>query len=233
MNYSIKPIVAGSFGYVREDIMFEGGNPAVSHIVPSFIYHISAPGHSYIVDTSFSSAEKCRRIMNLWCHRESDLSGLLLANGVIPDEVESVILTHLHWDHAGNINLFPHASVICQKQDLDFFMTDLSLNQEYRDELVEVADRMTLIDGDFNISSGIILNLVGGHTPGSQTITVQTENGHIIISGDVAMHRINVNKRLPVGLSVDAKKSRLAIEKIVQSGNAVLPSHDWMQNEMF
>ena len=200
-------------------------------MVPSYIYHVYAPDRSYVVDTSFSSPEKCRALMGLECRRDGDLRDILAANGVSPEEVEAVILTHLHWDHAGNVDLFPRARVICQRADYDYFMRDESLIQEYRQELTGIAGRLTLIEGDCQFADGIALTLVGGHTPGSQMVTVRTESSPVIISGDVAMHRENVAACRPVGLSVDAGQSRLAIEQIVRSGSAVLPSHDWMDNE--
>lgn len=228
MNYTIKPIVAGSFGYVRDDILFEGGDPTIVRMVPSYIYHVYGRGHSYIVDTSFSSPEKCRELMGLECRRDGDLRDLLEASGVHPETVEAVILTHLHWDHAGSAGLFPNARVICQRADYEYFMRDESLLEEYRKELTDIAGRLTLIDGDLQFADGISLERVDGHTPGSQMVTVRTQDGPVIISGDVAMHRQNVAFCRPVGLSVNAEQSRRAIERIVQSGCAVLPSHDWM-----
>jgi hypothetical protein len=124
--------------------------------------------------------------------------------------------------------LFPNARVICQRADYEYFMKDESLHREYRKELTDIAGRLTLIDGDLRFADGLSLERVGGHTPGSQTVTVRTQDGPVIISGDVAMHRQNVAFCRPVGLSVNAEQSRRAIERIVQSGCAVLPSHDWM-----
>lgn len=228
MIYTIKPIVAGRFGPVRNDILFAGGDPAITHIVPSYIFHVYAPEHSYVVDTSFSSAEKCMRLMGLQCERDGELRDILEINGVVPEDVEAVILTHLHWDHAGNVGLFPRARVICQRADYDHFMQVEPLLPEYREELLAIADRLTCIEGNYPFAEGIMLNLAGGHTPGSQTVTVQTKRGPVIISGDVVMHRINIASCRPVGLSVSAEQSRSAIERIVKSGYAVLPSHDWM-----
>ena len=87
MPYTVQPVITGWFGPVRDDILFDGGDPTKVREVPSIIYVIRGEGHMLLVDTGFSSADKCKAVMGLDCRREMPYQLILQQNDVKPQNV--------------------------------------------------------------------------------------------------------------------------------------------------
>ena len=136
--------------------------------------------------------------------------------GLSPEDVETVILTHLHFDHMGNIDCFPNATFHVQQIEYDGWkkVLDLpdplgsdtkmwplsSLNPadfEVLDGLI-AAGRVRFLDGDTEIAPGVIAHLArDSHTFGSQWIEVQTPDGPYVVAGDCVYWYVNVEKMWP------------------------------------
>jgi len=113
----------------------------------------------------------------------------LAGAGVNPAEVDTVIFTHLHNDHAGNTMLFENARLIFQKDEWKTLLDPLpvmQLRKDYDPAVVEHLRNMncTLVDGDLELDDGIMLLKTPGHTPGSQSVMVHTDQGLRILVGD-------------------------------------------------
>ena len=108
-----------------------------------------------------------------------------------PDDIDKVIYTHLHNDHAGNCDLFRKALTIYQKDEFDNLTNPLPSQMVLRDYDPDVADRLRalpnklVVDGDIELANGLKLYKIPGHTKGSQCIKVETENGTRLIIGDI------------------------------------------------
>ncbi len=116
------------------------------------------------------------------------LSNVLRQAGIVPSEIETVILTHLHFDHCANTALFPRARFILQQKEWECaHQPVLSQRDIYAPELIaEVGQRdLILVDGDFEVSAGVAVHLVPGHTPGQQAVSVATVEGTYIVAGDL------------------------------------------------
>jgi glyoxylase-like metal-dependent hydrolase (beta-lactamase superfamily II) len=109
--------------------------------------------------------------------------------GVDPLEVNTVIYTHLHNDHAANATLFENARLIFQKEEWLALLDPLpimNVRRDYDPTLVNELKTMNCIkvDGDFELTEGIKCIRTPGHTIGSQSIVVQTKKGIRVIVGD-------------------------------------------------
>lgn len=231
MNFTVKPILAGEFGPVRDDIKYWNGNPGNQDMVPSYIFHLKTDTSSVIVDMSFSSPEKCIALTGLKCERKKSLECILQDNGINRLKVDMVICTHLHWDHAGNGSLFPNARIICQSDELKWAVDppqwEPGYGNGFSEEIVEVLDRIRPIDGNAVLDNGLELVKLGGHTRGSQAVVVNTASGKVIIAGDVIMTYKNIEKSIPVGLFTDLNECIQGVNWVKSWKAAVLPSHDW------
>jgi len=136
--------------------------------------------------------------------------------GFTPEDVDLVVLTHLHFDHAGNFDVFPNAKIIVQQREYDEWLrviaslTDTSAGKASwtlssldvavfpRLERAIAEGRVQLVDGDTPIAPGITCRLAADtHTFGSQWLAVSTPDGPYAIAGDCVYRYANVERMWP------------------------------------
>jgi N-acyl homoserine lactone hydrolase len=154
--------------------------------------------------------------------------------GVSPADVELVLLTHLHWDHAGNCDLFPEARVLVQQEELRYA---ISPGRFFRRSFLSplsgwerppyLVPRLDVVEGQATIAPGVTLVPVPGHTPGSQAVIVNTSHGRFAIAGDAICTYENIEADLPPGFHTDVDASISSMDLVRQFAEHVLPSHDY------
>ena len=160
--------------------------------------------------------------------------------GVDAADVEHVVLTHLHWDHAGGVHLFPRATFYLQAAEYHFWtrdpigsrppfanMTD-DASLQYLTQL-EGTKRLVLLDGDREILPGIQCLSAAGHTPGQQAVVVSTKRGKAIIGSDCAHVFRNYTEDWPSAFSMDLAGCLRTYEKLratASSPDIIFPGHD-------
>lgn len=103
--------------------------------------------------------------------------------GLKPEDIDIVIQTHLHWDHVANTAKCTKAKVIVQEDELRFALAPHPLFANlYGIELIRGL-RFQPVRGDTEIASGIKVLLTPGHTPGVQSVAIETAKGTAIITG--------------------------------------------------
>jgi N-acyl homoserine lactone hydrolase len=119
----------------------------------------------------------------------------LAAEGLTPDDIQYVVLTHLHFDHASNLDLFPNACAVIQRDEIFHAVDPSPTHRIYypRDILVEVVSRkrpkaIKYIDGDFTLMEGFNLLKVPSHTAGFQVPIVTTAKGKAALVSDLGDH---------------------------------------------
>jgi len=182
------------------------------------LWVLRGPAGVILVDTGPPLAEAHRRGIT----QVRELKDALGEVDVDPRDIKTIVLTHLHWDHASNAEQFPNATFLAQHGEIEFFrsrkrehpsMNRFFSHQEYLGKLIEVG-RIKPIDGDTTIVEGIAAIRVGGHTPGSQMLVVDTAEGKAVITGDaVPLHR-NYLENIPSGIVVDVFEAIAAIERV-------------------
>ena len=136
---------------------------------------------------------------------------VLPEHGIDPETIDTVILTHLHWDHASAAIAFPKARFHVQQAEIDFFLKDAWDNPatsrffSHRKMLTYLVSsgRAVAVDGSAEPLPGIRLMKMGGHTPGSQIVVVATRHGLEIITGDLIPMNRNYTQAIPTGILVD------------------------------
>lgn len=171
-----------------------------------------------LVDTGPPLLEAARRGI-------TDIRGVehaLREVGVEAVEVDTIVLTHLHWDHASNASAFPGATFIAQKAEVDFFYHPIRerscfdrfySDQGSLDELLG-SGRVQSLRGDTVLEEGIELLHVGGHTPGSQMIRVRTPDGWVILAGDAIPLNRNFTEDIPSGITSNLVESAEVLERV-------------------
>ncbi len=204
--------------------------------VPIVAWYIEGGGRRILVDTGGHDPEKIELHGPYNRTPAQDPVAALNAWGVFPEAIDTIILTHLHWDHASNIDLFPRARVIVQQEELRYAAAPLPGHRwayNLHPALDFRCDRFEIINGDAQIEQGLTVHLTPGHSPGSQGVSVRTDKGVYFIAGDNVPLMEMWNARDSYGaahwpgtIHVDLETYFDSLRRIESLGDTVLPSHD-------
>lgn len=160
---------------------------------------------------------------------------LLADAGLVPDDIDVLILTHLHFDHYLNARLFNRARIVLNRREyLHVLLPEnrpmlprSSYPREVFAWLVDDAwDRLELVDGDAEVLPGLSVSWTGGHTPGHQIVLAETTSGLVVIPGDEVYLYDHVENIVPNGNHYDLMAHVAALRRISTLGGIVLPAHD-------
>ena len=199
-----------------------------------FFWVVAGQGRVIVIDTGFEADVAHRR------NRIAEMAPAqaLAVLGVDPGTVETVILTHLHYDHAGNTGLFPKARFHLQQAELEY-ATGAAHNgpaaHHYAPEdlaritaLIQ-AGRVELAQGDVAVAPGIRVILIPGHTAGQQVVQVMTADGPLVIASDAAHFYAGLRdgKPFPVNSDLAAKHAGYArIRELAAGSDRIVAGHD-------
>ena len=160
------------------------GEPDAALDIDYFFWVIrDAGGAVTLVDTGFAPEVGDRRRRAHWTTPARALPGL----GIAPDDVTTVVISHAHWDHLGNLGEFPRAAIVMAEAEYAFWTSPMAARAQFaaHAEPREIAllasaraeGRITLFTGQYALAPGVDLIEVGGHTPGQLIATVSTGTG--------------------------------------------------------
>ncbi|MEP9347471.1 N-acyl homoserine lactonase family protein [Xanthobacter sp. KR7-225] len=195
---------------------------------------VHGPDGITVVDTGLTTEEAARRGIAV----EHGLKEALAPHGIGPDEVDTLILTHLHWDHACAVDALPNATVWLQRAEADFFNHPLRAHPAIdryfgrHDVIRELlgAPRLKLVEGEAELPNGLRLVPLGGHTPGLQGVALPTEEGLAVITSDAVPFNRNYTDDLPNGILQDLgqaitslKRLRALCPDVIYTGHDPIP----------
>lgn len=222
MSYIIHPLILGSALRPRDPR--PGVHPELIE-GPVISYLVIGGGHHILVDTGGSAPDGVRW-MPYFRKPEQNPVDQLSRFGLKPEDIDTVILTHLHWDHAGNNALYTRARFLVQKREYDEFLNKLEDKRNYDSETT-LPTRYEFLDGDAEIYKGISVLLAPGHSAGFQCVLIETEKKPHIILGDTAVRLEHwAEPRLIQDRGYDTQRLTRAIAKIDAMDAVLLPGHD-------
>lgn len=188
-----------------------------------------------VVDTGFGQEAAARRGRELLRHPVDALGAL----GIRAGDTRDVILTHMHFDHAGTAPDFPNAEFILQEREIAFATgrpmrypaCRMPFDVENVVDVVKAnfASRVRFVDGDAQVAPGVSVHLVGGHSGGLQAVRVQTEAGPLVLASDAAHFYDTVSLHNPHPVVANMVDVCRAYERIFELGAEparVIPGHD-------
>lgn len=222
---------------------FIGGDPHDGPMpLDYFVWLLRGGGRELVVDTGFSAGVAAKRGRE---HLRCPTEGLRLL-GCDARAVRDVVITHLHYDHVGNFDLFPAATFHLQDLELRFATGRHMCHEVFRNAF-EVEDvvgivrsvyggRVRFHDGDAVIAPGISLHLVGGHTMGLQVVRVRTARGWIVLASDASHYYANMEQGRPYPIVYslgDMVEGYQRVGELADSAAHVVPGHDPLVMERY
>jgi N-acyl homoserine lactone hydrolase len=224
--YTIQPLRLGTIRRKKENMSYKCGVVDIINF-PLISYYLEGASQKIIVDTGGTPPDGVKWQPYFRTENES-LDKALHNIGVSPEEIDIVILTHLHWDHASNNCLFPKARFIVQKQEYDYLITPEPEAKEGYDLGLVLKTEYELVDGDGTVIPGISVVLAPGHSAGMQCVVVETRAGKYILGGDLVtlFENWEAEPHIPNGVYYDLNVMLESLEKIDGIHGIVLPGHD-------
>lgn len=234
-HYDVFAIRYATMDRTRRD-NFLGGDPHDGPMpMDFFVWLLRSPERTVLVDTGFNAdAARARGRELLQCPIQA-----LAALDVAPDDISDVILTHLHYDHAGNLDQVPAARFHVQDDEMDYAtgrcMCYAPLRHAYNvEDVVQLVrhvyhDRVVFHDGDARIAPGIDLLKIGGHTKGLQAVAVSTRRGRVVLASDASHFYANMEQQRPFPIVynvADMLAGYDILSRHADSPGHIVPGHD-------
>lgn len=200
-----------------------------------FVWVIRGDGRTILVDTGFGEIAAQERNRALTIHPVEALRRF----GIDPLAIEDIVVTHLHYDHAGNLDSFPNARFHVQDREVSY-ATGRCMGHHALRHPFSVTDVTALVkhvyggrvvfhDGADQLAPGISLHLIGGHSNGLQVVRVETARGAVVLASDAAHFYDNIIKENPfpivsnVGEMCEGWRE---LKRLAGGIDGVIPGHD-------
>ena len=211
-------------------------------------------GHRHIlVDSGMTDIKRIEEMLNVtgWGGGHEFIRKELAKHGLNPDDIGHVVLTHMHFDHADNTDLFPDATIVVQKAEM-FHAVDPTPSQRpfFKGHIMaELLSRkrpkgLRLVDGDFELFESLRVIHVPSYTPGMQVPIVTTAKGKAALVSDLGDHykywypadpratdkptRFLADTFLPGPIRSESERNwAAAMKRVMDNSDIVVPAHDF------
>lgn len=226
----------------RENLL--GGDPHDDSPMPIdyFVWALVSDRGKLVVDTGYDETMAKQRGREFLHPPDDGLRAL----GVDPRTIENVIITHMHYDHCGNHDMFPKARYHVQDKEMRFatgramthMMTRFPFDEEDVVEMVRrvYRGRVVFHDGDDEIAPGVSVHHVGGHTMGMQVVRVNTRRGWVVLASDASHYYANIEGGLPYPIAyniLEVLEGYRRVYALADSPGHVIPGHDPLVMERY
>ena len=219
----------------RSDSFIFDDHPRAPHGMDYFVWVLDNGARQIVVDTGYDAGEGTRRDRPIL----RDPAQAIAAVGVDAERVEDVIITHLHYDHAGELDRFPKAQFHLQAAEMAFAtgpcmchgVLQMPFTVEHVVEMVRhvYSGRVVFHDGSAEVAPGVRVHCVGGHSRGLQVVEVDTSNGPLVLASDASHYYENfvAGKPFPIVADVDAMLNGYGtLRRLGGSVDRIIPGHD-------
>lgn len=221
----------------RSEVFLDGApNDDGAQSLDYYVWALQAPGRCIVVDTGCRREVAERRGRTFLRDPRDGLAAL----GIDTTDVDEVVITHLHYDHAGNLAQYPKARFYLQEREMQFATGRLMCGGPLftgaieQDDIVTMirtvfAQRVVFVDGTQEIAPGVQLQRIGGHTPGIQMVRVWTERGWVVLASDGSHLYENMASGRPFHIVADVDEMVAGwktAKHLAQSNDHVIPGHD-------
>ncbi len=214
-----------------------GADPVRKLDIAMMIWLVRGNGRNILVDSGFYHD----RFFKEW--RVNDFtkpSDALKPLGLKPEDITDVVVTHMHWDHADGVDLFPNARIWIQKDELQYYAGEAWQSKDTHGGIdpedvltlvrLNMMGRVGMVNGDAQeILPGVTCYIGGRHTYASQYVGVNTSAGTVVLASDNMYLYENLEKHVPIAATLDAVSNLRAQDRMKQlaaGSGLIIPGHD-------
>ncbi|WP_371038658.1 N-acyl homoserine lactonase family protein [Rhodosalinus sp. FB01] len=222
-------------GFTRSDSFLFNDDHACLNGMDYFVWLLRSPSRAIVVDTGFGALEAEKRGRKLL----HDPVTLLEQLDILAGSVDSVIITHLHYDHAGSLERFPNACFHLQAAEIAYAtgpcmchpILQKPFTVEHVVEMVRCiySGRVAFHNGSAEIVPGVLVHRIGGHSRGLQSVQVKTGAGWVCLASDATHFYENFLTENPFPIVVDVQDALdgfKIIRALASSAEHTIPGHD-------
>jgi glyoxylase-like metal-dependent hydrolase (beta-lactamase superfamily II) len=226
----------------RADSFIFDDNHDAPHAMDYFMWVLRRGDEVILVDTGYDDAEAANRDRPIRMNPHEALAPLRLK----AEDITTVIVTHLHYDHAGGLHLFPNATLHMQAAEMAFATGPCMCHDTLRmpftaDHVCEAvkrlyAGKLTFHDGEAEVAEGVTVHCIGGHSRGLQCVRVRTSAGWLVLASDAAHFYENFEARKPFPIVVDLQNMLDGfdtLQRLASSPDLIIPGHDPLVRSYF
>ena len=176
----------------RADSFLFDDNHDAPHAMDYYIWVLRRGAEVILVDTGYDAEEAKSRGRPIQLDPRAALKPL----GLAAEAVTRVIVTHLHYDHAGGLHLFPNATLHLQAAEMQFATGPCMCHDALRAPFTapHICEAVTRLysgkvifhEGDAEVAEGVTVHCIGGHSRGLQCVRVRTQAGWMVLASDAA-----------------------------------------------
>ncbi len=214
-----------------------GADPSRKLSIAMTVWLVRGNGRNILVDSGFYRPQFFKSFKVDDFMKASDA---VAQAGVKPEEITDVIITHMHWDHADGMDLFPNARIWLQKDEYTYYTGEAWQQPRTHGGIdpddvlaavkLNLAGRLSMVNGDAQeILPGITCYIGGKHTFQSQYVGVNTRAGTVVLASDNMYLYENLEKHAPIAQTLDAASNLRAQDRMKQlaaSPRLIIPGHD-------
>lgn len=207
-----------------------------------FVWVIRNAHRTVLVDTGFGARASQERGRPRFFDPVDGLAQI----GIDPDTLEDIVITHLHYDHAGNIDRFAKARFHIQDEEVHFAtgrcMCEPNLRWTFDVEDVVTlvrrtyADRVVFHDGDAAPWPGITIHAMPGHSASVQTLRVNTPRGPILLASDATHTYANLARHSPFIVTLSLPQTLSSYSRMLEISGGIdrlIPGHDPLTRKFY
>jgi glyoxylase-like metal-dependent hydrolase (beta-lactamase superfamily II) len=235
-DWRVKSLIRGELRCDRSIVL--PSRPGEDVWIPSTVYYLTDGDQDVLLDTGFADPDLVRERQPAFEPRaERSFETLLREEAVPPAEVDTVVLSHLHWDHAGNADVFGEdTEILVHREAVEYACAPLDiharafLSPTAGFEPSWLGPSLTIRDGDHTVAPGLELLETPGHAPGHWSALVEHGDTTHGLAIDVFPLYANLegsrsSRFAPPG-TMDVREWYASAERLVAAADEVVPSHD-------
>lgn len=222
----------------KERVFHEDGTFTPGLMVPVPVWLIEGEDKTILIDTGLGDCDEIMTMQGRYGidyiatkSKDEEIVTALAQKGLKPEDIDVVALTHLHFDHIGNNELFSKARFVVQKDEVPFLVSPPPFAtfyyREWQHKLTSISDRLDIIEGNYKLSKNVELVKVGGHAAGQMVVMVDTVLGKVCIASDFYYNYTNMNKSWPMGPLWNVQQWIDNDRWVKNNSDIILPNHDF------